>query len=53
MEKIGIVAAHIYSVEAHGALNQINMLHDRWPEKKIWVTELTPSIGGDEAPHYP
>lgn len=26
------------------------MLHDRWPEKKIWVTELTPGIGGDEAP---
>lgn len=34
-------------------VDQIKMLHDRWPEKKIWVTELAPSTEGDEAPHCP
>ncbi|KAL8994407.1 MAG: hypothetical protein Q9169_005615 [Polycauliona sp. 2 TL-2023] len=50
MDKIGIVAAHVYSVDSQGAVDQIKMLHDRWPDKKIWVTELAPSTGGDGAP---
>ncbi|KAL8671149.1 MAG: hypothetical protein Q9168_004348 [Polycauliona sp. 1 TL-2023] len=45
MDKIGIVAAHIYSVESQGAVDQIKMLHDRWPDKKLWITELSPSTG--------
>ncbi|KAL8850210.1 MAG: hypothetical protein Q9221_004809 [Calogaya cf. arnoldii] len=53
MDKIGIVAAHVYSVDSTGAIDQIKMLHDRWPDKKIWVTELAPSTGGNDGDHCP
>ncbi|KAL8652835.1 MAG: hypothetical protein Q9226_004099 [Calogaya cf. arnoldii] len=53
MDKIGIVAAHVYSVNSTGSIDQIKMLHDRWPEKKIWVTELAPSTEGNGGDHCP
>ena len=43
MDKIGIVAAHIYSKDPAGALYQITTLHNAWPDKRIWLTELAPA----------
>ena len=51
MDKIGIIGAHIYSVDPNGAIDQIKKVHDQWPDKKIWVTELAPSTG-DPACQY-
>lgn len=51
MDKIGIIGAHVYSVDPNGALDQIKKVHDQWPDKKIWVTEISPSTG-DPACQY-
>ncbi|KAL8839385.1 MAG: hypothetical protein Q9170_001779 [Blastenia crenularia] len=45
MDKIGIIGAHVYSVEPQGAIDQIKNVHDQWPDKRIWVTEIGPSTG--------
>ena len=43
MDKIDIVAAHIYSKDPTGALYQITTLHNAWPDKRLWLTELAPA----------
>lgn len=47
MDKIPIVSAHVYSVDPDGALSQITNLHSQWPDKRIWVTELSLTTTGD------
>ncbi|KAL8695096.1 MAG: hypothetical protein Q9218_000374 [Villophora microphyllina] len=41
MDKIPIISAHVYSLDPDGALAQITDLHNQWPDKRIWVTELS------------
>lgn len=45
MDKIGIIGAHVYSVEPQGAIDQIKKVHEQWQDKKIWITEISPSTG--------
>ncbi|KAL9604271.1 MAG: hypothetical protein Q9219_000669 [cf. Caloplaca sp. 3 TL-2023] len=45
MAKIPIIGAHVYSVDPNGALDQIKTVHEQWPDKRIWVTEIAPSTG--------
>ncbi len=45
-ETIDIVTAHIYSVNPGGVFGQFDTLHKRWPEKKLWITELAPATKG-------
>ena len=52
MDKIGIISAHVYSVDPQGAIDQIKGLHTTWPDKKIWVTELAPASGGGQGCTY-
>ncbi|KAL8720983.1 MAG: hypothetical protein Q9181_007804 [Wetmoreana brouardii] len=47
MDKIPIIGAHVYDVDPMGAIGQITDLHDKWPDKRIWVTELSPTTTGD------
>ena len=35
----------MYSVDPNGAFDQVTKLHDTWPTKKIWITELAPASG--------
>ncbi|KAL8832707.1 MAG: hypothetical protein Q9191_000108 [Dirinaria sp. TL-2023a] len=46
--QIDFVAAHVYSVDPSGAVQQVTDLHGRWPNKKIWVTELAPASSADQ-----
>ena len=41
--KIAIVAAHIYHPIVKDVLAQIRRLHDRFPDKRIWLTEIAPA----------
>ena len=43
MEKIDIVAGHIYNKDPAQVMNIINQFHNQWPDKKIWLTELAPA----------
>ncbi|KAL9007020.1 MAG: hypothetical protein Q9188_000224 [Gyalolechia gomerana] len=45
MDKIGIIGAHVYSVEPMGAIDQIKKVYDQWPSKEIWVTKISPLTG--------
>ncbi|KAL9585060.1 MAG: hypothetical protein Q9212_001750 [Teloschistes hypoglaucus] len=47
VDKIPIVSAHVYDVNPDGVLKQITDLHDQWPDKRIWVTELSLTTTGD------
>lgn len=39
--KIPIVSAHIYSLDTKIALAQVQSLYDDFPDRRIWITELT------------
>lgn len=52
MDKIHIISAHVYSVNPQGAIDQIKGLHNTWPDKRIWVTELAPASGGGQGCTY-
>lgn len=41
--QIPIIAMHLYSADTNNALNLIKQLHGTWPDKKIWITELSPA----------
>lgn len=43
--KFNIIAAHVYSPDPNAAVKQITDLHDKWPTKDIWVTEISPASG--------
>lgn len=42
-DQIPIIAQHIYNPDPNGALALIKQLHGTWPDKKIWITELSPA----------
>ena len=43
MDKMDIVAGHIYQKDPANVMNIINQFHEQWPDKKIWLTELAPA----------
>ena len=43
MDHIDIIAGHIYDHDPAGAMEKITTLHDTWPDKKLWLTELSPA----------
>ena len=51
MEKLDYIGAHVYSVEAQGAIDMVTALHDKW-KKDIWVTELSPASGAGQGCEY-
>lgn len=42
-DQIPIIALHVYNPAVDGVMYQITKLHDTWPDKKIWITELSPA----------
>jgi len=42
----------VYSVDPQGAIDQVKGLHNTWPDKKIWVTELAPASGAEQGCTY-
>ncbi len=52
MDKVHIISAHVYSVDPQGAIDQVKGLHNTWPDKKIWVTELAPASGAEQGCTY-
>ena len=45
-DQIPIIAMHIYNPDVDGVMAQITQLHGTWPDKKIWITELSPATSG-------
>lgn len=46
LDQINIFALHVYDPEVSGVMYQITQLHKKWPDKKIWITELSPASSG-------
>ena len=44
--QIPIIAMHVYNPDIDGVMSQITQLHGTWPDKKIWITELSPATSG-------
>ena len=42
-DQIPIIAMHVYNPSVDGVMGQITQLHGTWPDKKIWITELSPA----------
>ena len=42
-DQIPIIAMHIYNPSVDGVMALITQLHGTWPDKKIWITELSPA----------
>ncbi len=45
-DQIPIIAMHVYNPDPQGVMDQITQLHATWPDKKIWITELSPATSG-------
>lgn len=45
-DQIPIIAQHLYNPDPDGSLALIKQLHGTWPDKKIWITELSPATSG-------
>lgn len=45
MSQIPIITMHLYNPDPAAALNLIEQLHNTWPDKRIWITELAPGTG--------
>lgn len=45
-DQIPIIAMHVYNPDPQGVLDQITQLHSTWPNKTIWITELSPATAG-------
>jgi len=45
-DQIPIIAMHVYNPDPSGVMGQITQLHTTWPDKKIWITELSPATAG-------
>lgn len=45
-DQIPIIAMHVYNPTPAGVMGQITQLHSTWPDKKIWITELSPATSG-------
>lgn len=45
-DQIDIVSMHLYNYNADQALALIKQLHTTWPDKRIWITELSPTTSG-------
>lgn len=43
LDQIPIIGLHVYNPEVQGVMDQINTLHATYPDKKIWITELSPA----------
>ena len=48
MDHIDIVSAHVYDRDPAGAIAKIVTMHNTWPDKKIWLTELGPASAADQ-----
>ena len=48
-DKIPIIGLHVYDVNPEGAIAQVTSTHDKpkFADKRIWVTELSPSTTGE------
>lgn len=42
-DQIPIIAAHLYNHKVADSMYLIEKLHGTWPDKKIWITELSPA----------
>lgn len=42
-DRFPVVLAHVYSVDAQGAIGLIQGVMDQFPGKTIWVTEISPA----------
>ena len=40
---IPIISAHVYNYKPDQVMLQIQTLHNSWPDKRIWITELAPA----------
>ena len=45
---IPIISAHVYNYKPDQVLLQITTLHNTWPDKRIWITELAPASSSDQ-----
>ena len=43
MDKVAIVAGHIYQKDPQNVMNILEQFHNQWPDKKVWLTELAPA----------
>ena len=44
-DKIGILSMHIYTEHAQEVMDRVTTLRSRFPNKQIWITELSPATG--------
>ena len=47
MSQIPFIAMHLYDQDTNAALDRIKQLRNAWPDKRIWITELSPGSEGD------
>ena len=40
---VPIIATHQYNLNAQGVVDSLKQIHARWPNHKLWVTELAPA----------
>ena len=48
LDKIPIIALHVYKPDPQQAIDQIVSVHNAYPSKKLWITELAPVSDGSQ-----
>ncbi len=48
LDKIPIIGVHVYSPDAQKAIDQIVAVHNSYPTKKLWITELSPASSTEQ-----
>ena len=43
-DQIDIISMHLYNPDPTAAMGLITQLHGTWPDKRIWITELSPAL---------
>jgi hypothetical protein len=41
--KFPVISSHIYDTDPQSAISNVELVHSRHPDKKIWLTELAPA----------
>lgn len=47
IDKIPIISLHVYKPKAQEAIDQITSVHNAYPSKRLWITELAPACAPD------
>lgn len=47
-DRFPVILAHVYSVDAPGAIATIQGVMDQFPGKTVWITEISPASSSDQ-----